>query len=627
MSVTSSLHARTSSSTYETRRLFLTLKRVVSGDLEVNDSVYASLGIERCDPRLVYQWPDNCGPFSSGAFADVFVAKKRPEPDSGLLPIRSATSTRPAADEEVAIKRIRRIGELSFDQQFKMWREVAVMRMLAKTPARAKSLLPLYDAFEWEGTLFLVMPLCRGGTLFDSGRISNESEAAAIAERTLRALETMHNMDCVHNDVKPANLMLLAKGSVHSVVLADYGESLIAGSSRTSNGTLPFAPPEWMEGRRKFSKASDVYSVGILVCFLLTGQTPFDPTAFGKAAGEGRLDSLPAEAVRFDALSAGVKAIPSQGAKDFVARCCQFDPDRRPTVEELLEHSWLKRHGLGKAAGRELTHVADLMRASLCSAKYAAAVDKGAAAGAIAPDADLQAKFQANSKLTRLALEAAFAAAAGAKTFLTQEQFKSLMIDLGCGEMPVKRLFSIFHAGPEPGVTLPELVKGLGVLQKESIADRIDLVIRLYADEDGCLSPDGVRRVLEASMDGKYLSHPAFVKPMARLRELTATLAVAGGGKLKKDAFAAAVKRDPMILRLFLAPGSLLREQMAWEWAQQFSWMFVGSLGETAFMNPIRTCYLVLLVLSAVLLVLHVFDVIDVDSAWASALALADRAI
>ncbi|KAA0168546.1 hypothetical protein FNF31_00426 [Cafeteria roenbergensis] len=627
MSVTSSLHARTSSSTYETRRLFLTLKRVVSGDLEVNDSVYASLGIERCDPRLVYQWPDNCGPFSSGAFADVFVAKKRPEPDSGLLPIRSATSTRPAADEEVAIKRIRRIGELSFDQQFKMWREVAVMRMLAKTPARAKSLLPLYDAFEWEGTLFLVMPLCRGGTLFDSGRISNESEAAAIAERTLRALETMHNMDCVHNDVKPANLMLLAKGSVHSVVLADYGESLIAGSSRTSNGTLPFAPPEWMEGRRKFSKASDVYSVGILVCFLLTGQTPFDPTAFGKAAGEGRLDSLPAEAVRFDALSAGVKAIPSQGAKDFVARCCQFDPDRRPTVEELLEHSWLKRHGLGKAAGRELTHVADLMRASLCSAKYAAAVDKGAAAGAIAPDADLQAKFQANSKLTRLALEAAFAAAAGAQTFLTQEQFKSLMIDLGCGEMPVKRLFSIFHAGPEPGVTLPELVKGLGVLQKESIADRIDLVIRLYADEDGCLSPDGVRRVLEASMDGKYLSHPAFVKPMARLRELTATLAVAGGGKLKKDAFAAAVKRDPMILRLFLAPGSLLREQMAWEWAQQFSWMFVGSLGETAFMNPIRTCYLVLLVLSAVLLVLHVFDVIDVDSAWASALALADRAI
>ena len=504
---------------------------------------------------------------------------------------------------------------------------VVALAQLAKTPARAKSLLPLYDAFEWEGTLFLVMPLCRGGTLFDSGRISNESEAAAIAERTLRALETMHNMDCVHNDVKPANLMLLAKGSVHSVVLADYGESLIAGSSRTSNGTLPFAPPEWMEGKRKFSKASDVYSVGILVCFLLTGQTPFDPTAFGKAAGEGRLDSLPAEAVRFDALSAGVKAIPSQGAKDFVARCCQFDPDRRPTVEELLEHSWLKRHGLGKAAGRELTHVADLMRASLCSAKYAAAVDKGAAAGAIAPDADLQAKFQANSKLTRLALEAAFAAAAGAKTFLTQEQFKSLMIDLGCGEMPVKRLFSIFHAGPEPGVTLPELVKGLGVLQKESIADRIDLVIRLYADEDGCLSPDGVRRVLEASMDGKYLSHPAFVKPMARLRELTATLAVAGGGKLKKDAFAAAVKRDPMILRLFLAPGSLLREQMAWEWAQQFSWMFVGSLGETAFMNPIRTCYLVLLVLSAVLLVLHVFDVIDVDSAWASALALADRAI
>ncbi len=82
-----------------------------------------------------------------------------------------------------------------------------------------------------------------------------------------------------------------------------------------------------------------------------------------------------------------------------------------------------------------------------------------------------------------------------------------------------------------------------------------------------------------------------------------------------------------LILRLFLAPGSLLREQMAWEWAQQFSWMFVGSLGETAFMNPIRTCYLVLLVLSAVLLVLHVFDVIDVDSAWASALALADRAI
>lgn len=498
---------------------------------------------------------------------------------------------------------------------------------LAKTPARARSLLPLYDAFEWEGTLFLVMPLCRGGTLFDSGKISNESEAASIAERTLQALETMHKMDCVHNDVKPANLMLLNARSSHSVVLADYGESLIAGSSRTSNGTLPFAPPEWMEGKRKFSKASDVYSVGILVCFLLTGQTPFDPEAFGMAAREGQLDTLPAEAVRFDALSSGVKAIPSQGAKDFVAQCCQFEPDRRPTVESLLEHSWLKRHGLGKAAGRELTHVAELMRNSMCSAQYADAVDKGAAAGTVAPDADLQAKFQANSKLTRMALEVAFAEAAGDCAYLTQDQFKSLMVDLGCGEMPVRRLFGLFHSGQEPGVTLPELVKGLGVLQKESITDRIDLVIRLYADDDGCLSPSGVRRVLEASMDTKYLSHPAFVKPMARLKELTSSLAVACGGKLNKDKFADAVKHDPMILRLFLAPGSLLREQMAWERAQQFSWMFVGSLGETAFMNPFRTCYLVLLVLSAVMLVLHVLDVIDVDSTWASALSMIDHTI
>lgn len=128
----SSLHSRSSSSTYETRRLFLTLKRVVSGDLEVNDSVYASLGIERQDPRLVYEWPEHCRPFASGAFADVFVAKKRPEPESALRPSRSATSTRPTADEEVAIKRIRRIGELSFDQQFKMWREVAVMRMVRR---------------------------------------------------------------------------------------------------------------------------------------------------------------------------------------------------------------------------------------------------------------------------------------------------------------------------------------------------------------------------------------------------------------------------------------------------------------------------------------------------------------
>lgn len=105
-----------------------------------------------------------------------------------------------------------------------------------------------------------------------------EPELMAIVDQTLNALEAAHHKGIIHRDVKPGNLMLQRVAGYDTFVrVLDFGlAKFIAESSDTQRvmGTLDYMAPEQFHGR-DIGPWTDLYSLGLLLLAMLTGQTGF----------------------------------------------------------------------------------------------------------------------------------------------------------------------------------------------------------------------------------------------------------------------------------------------------------------------------------------------------------------
>ena len=132
-----------------------------------------------------------------------------------------------------------------------------------------------------EGDLrYLVMEYVNGHTLKDvimqKGALP-ATVAAQIAIRILSALRHAHENGIIHRDIKSQNILVNTEGHVK---VSDFGIARVAGSntiSRTDNvmGSVHYFSPEQAKGT-PVSYASDLYSVGVVLYEMLTGQLPFD---------------------------------------------------------------------------------------------------------------------------------------------------------------------------------------------------------------------------------------------------------------------------------------------------------------------------------------------------------------
>jgi serine/threonine protein kinase len=138
-------------------------------------------------------------------------------------------------------------------------------------------LVPVYEAGEAEGRLFIAMRYVEGSDLKELLR-----DGPLTAERTVRlcaqvadALDFAHERGLVHRDVKPSNVLLDGRDHVY---LADFGltERLAEPRRVEPNllGTIDYIAPEQIRGEEVDGRA-DIYSLGCVVCECLTGQPPF----------------------------------------------------------------------------------------------------------------------------------------------------------------------------------------------------------------------------------------------------------------------------------------------------------------------------------------------------------------
>jgi serine/threonine protein kinase len=137
------------------------------------------------------------------------------------------------------------------------------------------------DFFEDSGRFFFVMEFISGQDLgrliYDKGKVS-ETEALSILAGVLEGLKHAHGKHIVHRDIKPSNILIEEDGTPR---IADFGIALLQDRERLTEtgiglGTSCYMSPEQIQRPKAVDSRSDIYSAGIVLYEMLTGDVPFD---------------------------------------------------------------------------------------------------------------------------------------------------------------------------------------------------------------------------------------------------------------------------------------------------------------------------------------------------------------
>jgi len=225
-------------------------------------------------------------------------------------------------------------------EQFK--EEMAIMKLLDHP-----NIVRLYETFEDENLVYLVLELCTGGELFDrivAQEKFSEQAAAICVQQMLRAVNYMHQNYIMHRDLKPENWLLSSatedagRQAIQpaDLKLIDFGLSkrFTPGDFATTKaGTPYYVAPEVLEGR--YAELSDVWSIGVIMYILLCGSPPF--------AGNNTvavLESVTRAQPTFDKKE--WKAV-SPEAKQMLKSLLQRDPCLRMSASDALQHQWINK--------------------------------------------------------------------------------------------------------------------------------------------------------------------------------------------------------------------------------------------------------------------------------------------
>lgn len=218
------------------------------------------------DPSYVGQWiVGEC--VGKGASGRVRIAKHR---HSGLLAALKIIPLQPMVDSHGPLARRSDKQRLGID------REIIMLKLLDHP-----NIMRIYDVFEGEQELYLVLEYVEGGELFDflvnHGRLSS-GDASAFFKQIIYGLNYAHTFSISHRDLKPENILIQSL-TPPLIKIADWGMATFAPPSiylETSCGSPHYASPEIISGSKYQGCATDVWSCGVILYALLTGRLPFD---------------------------------------------------------------------------------------------------------------------------------------------------------------------------------------------------------------------------------------------------------------------------------------------------------------------------------------------------------------
>ena len=217
----------------------------------------------------------------------------------------------------------------------KFQREITILKK-----ADHPNIIKLYDVYEDDRFLYLVMEQCKGGELFNrilnhikKKKMYTEKDACTIFLQLMSSISYCHNNGICHRDLKPENILYYFEGEEinNPIKVIDFGLSRYferKGKMNTKVGTAYYVSPEVLSGN--YNEKCDVWSAGVILYILLTGEPPFngpnDNVIYNKIK---KMHFFPNKS--FDKIS--------KEAMDLIQKCI-CPEENRLTAQEVLNHPW-----------------------------------------------------------------------------------------------------------------------------------------------------------------------------------------------------------------------------------------------------------------------------------------------
>lgn len=214
--------------------------------------------------------------------------------------------------------------------------EIAVLESAEANPY----VVALHEVYETPSEIILVLECAAGGEIFnqcvaDNDEAFTEKDVIRLARQILTGLACLHRNNVVHLDLKPQNILLTSAQPLGDIRIVDFGLSRRVDSTtevREILGTPEYVAPEILN-YEPISTASDMWSIGVLIYVMLTGESPF--------LGEEKQETfLNISQVNVDYSQDVFQGI-SDLAVDFIQSLLIKNPRKRATAEQCLNHPWL----------------------------------------------------------------------------------------------------------------------------------------------------------------------------------------------------------------------------------------------------------------------------------------------
>ena len=231
-----------------------------------------------------------------------------------------------------ACKKVSKVNVIDLE---KFKNEISIM-----SKADHPNIVKLYEIYESNRSLYLIMELCRGGELFKrithralKKNMYTEKDAAEIIQKIVSAIEYCHNNGICHRDLKPENVLYLNDDdeSNNPLKLIDFGLSKHFKISKLSSrvGSVHYISPEVLA--HSYTEKCDIWSCGVLLYLLLSGSLPFH----GQEESE-----IFAKIKSFNyKMDNDLWKNISEEAKDLIRHMLVKEEDRY-SAKEVLAHPW-----------------------------------------------------------------------------------------------------------------------------------------------------------------------------------------------------------------------------------------------------------------------------------------------
>lgn len=240
-----------------------------------------------------------------------------------LLGVGGSATVRLAHNEETGIRcAIKSIPKEDAASREKALHEASMLGELAHDGVNR-----LIELVEDDTFMHLILEFVEGKDLIDlvlERGVLHEKQVAVIMEQLLNILMYCHSCNVVHRDVKPENIIVRRHSSKGlEVTLIDFGLAASPGENlQDVEGTPAYQAPETFSSSYVCDSSQDLWSAGIVMYVMLTGEMPRAPV-------EGNYICKHLE-------EQGV----SQAARDLLGLLLERDPQKRVSANSALRHRW-----------------------------------------------------------------------------------------------------------------------------------------------------------------------------------------------------------------------------------------------------------------------------------------------